>query len=155
LARRDHSEHELREALRGEGQTDEDVDDALARVKSARYVDDRIYAERYTHSRLQGRGQGRMRIRQGLQTRGIAGELVERALRQASADGREQDALETVARKYWRLHPRVEPALRMRRLFVFLLRRGFPANLVHERLRALWPKPGESLEELEVVDETD
>jgi regulatory protein len=131
------------------------VDDALARVKSARYLDDRTYAERYTRSRLQGQGQGRMRIRQGLQTRGVAGELVERALRQASAEGMERDALDAVARKYWRLHPRVEPGPRMRRLFVFLLRRGFPAALVHERLRALWPKPGESLEELEVVDETD
>jgi regulatory protein len=155
LGRRDHSEHELREALRNEGQTDEDVDDALARVKSARYLDDRTYAERYTRSRLQGQKQGRLKIRQGLRTRGVAGELVERALQDAATEGLEKDALDAAARSYWRTHPRVEPAIRVRRLFVFLVRRGFPAGLVHERLRALWPKPGESLEEFEVVDDTD
>jgi regulatory protein len=155
LSRRDHSEHELREALRNEGQTDEDVDDALARVKSARYLDDETYAERYTRSRLQGQGQGRMKIRQGLRTRGVAGELVERALGQAAAEGMERDALDAAARSYWRTHPRVEPAVRIRRLFVFLMRRGFPAGLVHERLRVLWPKPGAELEELDVVDQAD
>jgi regulatory protein len=155
LARRDHSEHELREALRGEGQSDEDVEDALARVKSARYLDDRTYAERYTRTRLQGQRQGRMRIRQGLRTRGVAGELVERALQKAAAEGMETEALDAAARSYWRTHPRVEPALRIRRLFVFLMRRGFPAALVHERLRALWPTTGARLEEFEAVDDAD
>jgi len=155
LARRDHSEHELREALRTEGQTHEDVEDALARVKSARYLDDRTYAERYTRSRLQGQRQGRIKIRQGLRTRGVAGELVERALSQAAADGIEKDALDSAARSYWRTHPRTEPALRIRRLFVFLMRRGFPAALVHERLRALWPTPGAALLEFEAVDDAD
>jgi regulatory protein len=155
LARRDHSEQELRQALRDEGQTDEDVAEALARVKTARYVDDGTYAERYTRSRLLGRGQGRMRIRQDLRTRGVASELVEQALRGAIAEGTETEALDAVARSYWKTHPRVEPVLRLRRMFVFLMRRGFPGGLVHERLRALWPKPGASLEELEAGDETD
>ena len=51
--------------------------------------------------------------------------------------------------------PRVPPADRMRRLWAFLMRRGFPAGLVHERLRALWPTQGEILEGLEVVSETE
>jgi regulatory protein len=131
------------------------VDDALARVKSARYLDDGTYAERYTRSRLQGQRQGRMKIRQGLRTRGVAGELVERALAHAAAEGMERDAVDAAARSYWRTHPRVEPAVRIRRLFVFLMRRGFPAALVRERLRALWPKPGDALAEFEDVDDTD
>jgi len=40
---------------------------------------------------------------------------------------------------------------RTRRLWAFLMRRGFPAGLVQERLRALWPAQGEILEGLEVV----
>jgi regulatory protein len=155
LSRRDHSEHELREALKNEGQTDEDVEDALARVKSARYLDDGTYAERYTRSRLQGQRQGRMKIRQGLRTRGVAGELVERAIAQAAAEGTERDALDAAARSYWKTHPRTLPVVRIRRLFVFLMRRGFPPGLVHERLRALWPKPGAELEEFEAGDEAD
>jgi regulatory protein len=150
LSRRDHSEQELRRALADEGHTPGEVDAALARVKSSRYLDDKTYAERYTRSRLTSHGHGRGRIRQGLRMRGVAGELVDGALRQAADDGLEREALDTAAKKYWRLHPRVAPADRMRRMWVFLMRRGFPAGLVHERLRALWPAQGEILEGLEV-----
>jgi hypothetical protein len=35
------------------------------------------------------------------------------------------------------------------------MRRGFPAALVHDRLQALWPKPGAILEGLEAVQDDD
>jgi regulatory protein len=155
LARRDHSEQELRTALVGEGHAVEQVDDAVLRAKSARYVDDTRYAERFTRSRLVGRGQGRAIIRHGLRTRGVKGEVVDRALKQAVAEGLEKAALDAVARKYWRLHPKVEPETRLKRLWAFLMRRGFPASLVHERLRSLWPRQGAILEGLEAVQDDD
>ena len=153
LARRDHSEQELRKALAAEGHTPDEVEEAVERAKSARYVDDRGYAERFTRSRLAFRGHGRALIRQGLRTRGVAAELVDGALKEISEQGLEREALDAAARKYWRLHPKVEPRLRIQRLWAFLLRRGFPAGLVQERLRSLWPGQGEILEGLEVVPE--
>jgi regulatory protein len=153
LSRRDHSEQELRRALAGEGHTADQVDEAVSRVKSARYVDDKGYAERFTRSRLRERGHGRALIRQGLRVRGVAGEHVDRALKQASQEGLEKEALDAAARKYWRLHPKVEPNIRIQRLWAFLLRRGFPAGLVQERLQSLWPRSGEILEGLEVAPE--
>ena len=151
LSRRDHSEQELRRALTDEGHTAEDVEDALVRVKSSRYVDDKTYAERFTRSRLSFHGQGRARIRHGLRQRGVDGELVDGALRQAADDGLEREALDAAAKRYWRTHARVPVPDRTRRLWAFLMRRGFPAGLVQERLRALWPAQGEILEGLEVV----
>jgi regulatory protein len=153
LSRRDHSEAELRAKLLDEGHEVEAVDDAVARAKAARYVDDKTYAERYTRSRLVLQGKGRGHIRHGLRRRGVAGTLVDGALRQAAADGLEQEALDAVAAKYWRLHARVAPPDRLRRLWAFLIRRGFPAGLVHARLRALWPGQDEILEGLEVEPE--
>ena len=153
LARRDHSEQELRAALVREGHEPEQVEDAVSRTKSARYVDDARYAERFTRSRLAERGQGRAVIRHGLRQRGVQGELVDRVLKQAATDGTEKEALDSVARKYWRLHTKVAPEIRMKRLWAFLMRRGFPAGLVHERLYALWPKQGEILEGLEVAED--
>jgi regulatory protein len=155
LARRDHSEHELRSALAGEGHSEEDIAAALERVKASRYLDDKTYAERYTRSRLAGRGHGRALIRHGLRVRGVKGEVVDRALKQAATDGTEKEALDAVARKYWKLHPKVEPETRMKRLWAFLMRRGFPAALVHDRLQALWPKQGAILEGLEAVQDDD
>jgi regulatory protein len=153
LARRDHSVHELRTALENEGHLKEDIDDAVKRLQAVRYVDDRSFAERYTRSRAVSHGQGRRRIRQGLRARGVDRELTERALASIEADGTEREALDTAARKYWKIHAKVEPETRMRRLWVFLLRRGFPAGLVHERLRSLWPRHGETLEGLDVAED--
>jgi regulatory protein len=151
LARRDHSETEIRSALVELGHGDEEIEETVGRLKAARYLDDHRYAERYTLSRLTTAGHGRARIRQSLRQRGVAGELVEQALTKAASEGTEREALEAVARKYWRLHARVEPEIRLKRLWAFLLRRGFPAGLIHDRLRSLWPRQGAILEGLEVV----
>jgi 3-methyladenine DNA glycosylase Tag len=57
-----------------------------------------------------------------------------------------------VARRYWRSHARVEPARRLPRLWAFLVRRGFAAGLVHERLSAMWPRWSDALEGLEPIE---
>ena len=72
---------------------------------------------------------------------------------EALRDVSEADALESLARRYWRLHPRDEPLRRIRKLWAFLLRRGFPAGMVRERLAALWPRWREGLEDLPEPDE--
>jgi len=152
LARRDHSEAEIREVLTGLGHDREEIDETIARLKASRYLDDKSYAERYTRSRVAGQLQGRVRVRHDLRQRGVSGELVERALTGVAADGTERDALDAAARKYWRFHASVPPETRLRRMWGFLLRRGFPSGMVGECLRSLWPKHGETLESLDVAE---
>jgi SOS response regulatory protein OraA/RecX len=67
---------------------------------------------------------------------------------EALQDVSETDALESLARRYWRQHARDEPLQRIRKLWAFLLRRGFPGGLVQERLGKLWPRWREGLEDL-------
>ena len=62
--------------------------------------------------------------------------------------------LESVARRFWKSRQADEPERRLRKLWAFLVRRGFPADLVHARLRALWPRWSDALEGLEPEDET-
>ena len=64
----------------------------------------------------------------------------------------EAEALERAAQKYWRTHASDDPRLRLRKLWAFLVRRGFPAGLVHDRLGALWPKWREALDGLEAEE---
>jgi regulatory protein len=154
LARRDYAVAELRTALAKEGQPEAEIDEAIQKLRAARYLDDTRFAATFTRTRLRARGHGRALIRQGLRSRGIEKETSERAVAQAIEDGSEQEALDAAAQKYWRAHPRVDAPVRLRRLFVFLLRRGFPAGLVGERLRALWPKQGSVVHELEDAQET-
>ena len=154
LSRRDHSESELRRALLGEHDPEE-VEAALRRLRAERYLDDHGFAERFAKSRLAGRGLGRLRVRQGLRQRGVERKVAEAGLAVALRDVSEGQVLDTVARRYWRQQARHEPALRLRRLWAFLLRRGFPPGLVNDRLRALWPRWKDAIEGLEPLDESE
>jgi regulatory protein len=152
LARRDHSEQELRRALLRKHEEDV-VDRVVARLRRERAVDDRRFAEAYSRSRLTHHGLGRQRIHQDLRRRGIARTTAEAGLKEALAEASEDAALDALARRYWAAHTRDEPRQRVRKLWAYLLRRGYPAGLVQDRLRALWPKWEDALEGLEPADE--
>jgi regulatory protein len=152
LARRDHSEAELRRALAARGHSEAEIDEALARLRAQRYVDDETFAERFARSRLSHHGQGRGRIRQGLRQRGVGREQMEAGLTAALHDVSEDEVLDRTARRYWRQHTRVEPGRRLPRLWAFLLRRGFAPGQVNRRLRALWPRWSDALEGLEPAE---
>jgi SOS response regulatory protein OraA/RecX len=91
-------------------------------------------------------------IRQGLQRRGVGRSEAEAGLAGALREVDERAVLDGLARRYWRQHARVPPARRLPRLWAFLLRRGFAAGLVHDRLSALWPRYADALEGLEPAE---
>jgi regulatory protein len=155
LARRDHSEHELRRALIRLGYPEKNVEGALRRLRDERYLDDSGFAARFARSRMAGQGQGTNRVRQGLRERGVARAVAEGGIKDALQEVSEAGVLEATARRYWRQRRQDAPETRLRRLWLFLVRRGFPADLVHERLRALWPRWGDALEGLEPMEATD
>jgi len=152
LARRDHSVEELRRALAARGHETEEIEAAIERLRRERYLDDAGFAERFARSRLAHLGHGRALIRQGLQRRGVGRSEAEAGLAGALREVDEKAVLDGLARRYWRQHARVEPARRLPRLWAFLLRRGFAAGLVHDRLSALWPRWADALEGLEPAE---
>lgn len=153
LARRDHAREELRLALTRAGHGKDAIEAALARLVSQRYLDDRDLSARLARNRLRHRGLGQHRIREDLRRKGVPKADAEAGVREALADVSETEALDAVARAYWRSHDRDPPELRMRKLWAFLMRRGFPGPLVHDRLRALFPRWRESLDDLPSDDD--
>jgi len=153
LARRDHSEAEIRRALGREGHPEPDVEAALDRLRAERYLDDAAYAARFARSRLAHQGLGQRRIRAALGQRGVARTAVERGIREALEEVSEADTLTALARKYWRERTQDQPEQRLRKLWSFLLRRGFSPDLVRERLRTLWPRHRGALDELLAAEE--
>jgi regulatory protein len=143
---------ELRRALLERGHGPDEVEAAIARLRGERYLDDRGYAERFARSRMAHQGLGRARVRQGLRQRGVGRADGEAGLAGALREVDERAVLEGLARRYWRQHARVEPERRLPRLWAFLLRRGFAVSLVHERLKALWPRWSDALEGLEPLE---
>ena len=124
LARKQRTEHELREALSGgtPGQDflETDIDGALARLHELGYLDDRAWASRYvTSSRADGRSEAA--LRRDLRTHGVADEDMSDAL-----EGRDdlEAALDAARHRARALHS-LEEATGRRRLYDFLRRRGF------------------------------
>ena len=153
LARRDHAEAEMRQALRRAGHAEAEVEEAVARLKGLRAIDDERFAESFARSRMAYRGLGRNRVRAALRQRGVARAAAERGLKGALRDLSETDALDALARRYWTQRAADEPRRRMAKLWVFLLRRGFPADLVRDRLATLWPRHREALDGLEEAED--
>ena len=149
LARRDHTEKEVQRGLSRDGFGARDVAAALGRLKQQGLIDDRAVAERFARSRLAHHGLGRLRIRRALAIRGVTRSATEAALREALTEVPEAEVLDALAQRYWRQRSREAPRQRLRKLWAFLLRRGFPADLTRERLSALWPRWRDALEDLE------
>jgi regulatory protein len=143
---------ELRRALVARGHPPDEVEAALERLRRERYLDDASYAERYARSRLAHHGHGRGLIRQGLRRRGVARPHAEAGLESALGEVDERSVLDSLARRYWKTHTRVEPERRLPRLWAFLVRRGFAPGLVRSRLGALWPRWSDALEGLEPAE---
>jgi regulatory protein len=149
LARRDFSEDQLRRALLAREFAEADVAAAIDSLRSQRSLDDASLATRYARSRMEFRGQGQHLIRRSLRQKGIPRAIIEEGLREAAVEVSEAEVLDRQARRYWAQRQKQPPARRLQGLWAFLLRRGFPAALVGERLRALWPRWSDALDGLE------
>jgi regulatory protein len=153
LARRDHSEQEIRRGLRRDGFADEEIEETVARLRRDRYLDDAGFAARLARSRMEHAGLGRNRVRLELRKKGVRRATAEAGLSEALSEVSEAEVLDGLARRFWKSRDADEPRHRLRKLWAFLLRRGFPADLVHARLRALWPRWSDALEGLEPAED--
>lgn len=142
----------MRQALRERGYAEDAVEEALARLRQERLLDDAGFAARYARSRLQHQGLGRHRLSLGLRRKGVARSVAEAGIREALGEVSESAVLDGLARRYWKANARRPPEQRLRSLWAFLLRRGFPATLILSRLKALWPRWQDALDGLEPVE---
>jgi regulatory protein len=85
LARREHSEHELRNKLAKAEFSADDIDDIISKLIASNLQSDERFCESYVRYRSQ-RGFGSQRIRQELKERGVDTELISDALFQSEID---------------------------------------------------------------------
>ena len=108
--------------------------EVVVALEAQGYVDDQAFARQWADGRASRRHLGSLRLRDELQRKGIPRDLADAAVRQAFAEsGEEERALEAARRRL--------PALRRQnaeraaaRLRGYLLRRGYPADVVRRVL---------------------
>ena len=153
LARRAYSVAELRRALEKKFPGDPAIDNALARLRTLGYLDDKRFAEHYASSLARNKAFGRFRVRRELKSKLVDYRHIEPAIEQAYDETSERQLLQlTLDRKIRTLKLPITYA-KLGSLCQSLLRRGFAADAIMKAVRArpeLRPVAGEvDLTELE------
>ncbi|MCP4983472.1 MAG: regulatory protein RecX [Gammaproteobacteria bacterium] len=131
LARRDHSEQELRQKLKSRDFDTDAIDDALQALKRDGLQSDERFTESYVHRRFNA-GVGPLKIRYELRQKGIADRLADEFIESLS-DRWEPLMEQQRLRKYGKTIP-VDYAERMKQA-LFLQNRGFSPESVMRLFR--------------------
>ena len=126
LARREHSQYELRRKLKARGYGKGLVDELLTELVTERLLSDTRYAEAMVTHRA-SRGYGPLRICMELRDRGVAERIVDKALQEAEIDCDER-LRHTYERKYGEMA--VESVKTWASRAQFLKNRGFSVDAI-------------------------
>lgn len=138
LAAKGRSENQLRDKLAAKPWLDPAfIDDSIARLKEMGYVNDRAFALNYATSRLALKSIGRSRLARELAEKQLSREVVEETLAAVFEEVAEEDLLDRAIAKQMRLHGRPTNEKSVRRLYAYLMRRGFPYDAIVKRVRAI------------------
>jgi regulatory protein len=111
------------------------VEQVLARLEELGYLNDEEFAANFANSRLTAKPIGRSRLRRDLQRKKLQSETIENALNDAYEQQSEEELIDRAIGK--RLRSKGAPATReeSKKLFDYLIRRGFSYDLVIRKVR--------------------
>ena len=132
---RPRSEAELRDRLTRKGASPETVETLLEEFRRKGLVDDVKFAKLFATQRALSKPMGKRALMAELKAKGVAPDLISRAVGEALGDRDEESAArELAAARISRLKDIPKPA-QQRRLFGFLSRRGFSGDVVYKVVR--------------------
>lgn len=121
----------LKQKLEERGFAREIVEKILGRLEEEKLLDDRLLAQSLFQSFSNCRPSGRQRIRFEMEKRGIGEGLIEELLQKYSPEEEREKALE-LARDKWGRWQRFDTKKRRKKLYDFLVRRGFDFTVSRE-----------------------
>jgi regulatory protein len=132
LGRRELSEHQVRQRLARKGHDPDVIEDAVARLREERAIDDVRVAEAIARTETSVKRRGKVRVRMQIERAGIAKEIAKQAV-DATFEAVDDDALiEAALRKRLRHRESIADQREFQRLYRFLLTQGFE----HDRVMA-------------------
>ena len=134
VARRPHSESELRDRLRRDGFGKALVDTTVTRVRELGYVDDRAFAEYWTERRQTATPRSRRMLRWELATKGVGAEVVSHVTEPLDDD----EAAYRVAARRARSLTNADEARFRQKLANSLQQRGFGWDAIRRAVDRCW-----------------
>lgn len=135
LARREFSEAQVRQRLKRKGHDEDAIDEAVARLRKERAIDDARVAEAIARTETAVKRRGRHRVRRQIEAAGIAGPTARRAVDE-TFDSIDEDALlEASLAKRLRGGSRIANDAEFSRLYRYLVGQGFEPDRVLSALK--------------------
>jgi len=136
LAASPKSGAELRKKLESKGFAAEVIELALSKLRAQGVLDDTLYAKDLVNRLMLGTAAGRHKIAFELKRHGISRKIQSELLDSISSEDEMERALEQ-ARLKWRGWFKLDPQKRKKRLYDFLIRKGYDFQVVQDILQKL------------------
>jgi regulatory protein len=137
LARRLRSVREVRDALRKAGCESSTAALAIEDFARAGLLDDAVFARAFVADRMRLRPKSRATLRHELLSRGVDAAVADAALAETLPADADRETASRLAAAYLRAQERHAPAVRARRTWAYLRRRGYTPTVCREAMRAI------------------
>ena len=132
---RPRSEGELRVRLSRRHFSGSEIETVLLELRQKGLVDDARFAQLFAAQRMSSRPVGRRGLLAQLRAKGIHGEMAQQAVDvETTGDSERALAYKLTEQRIARMKG-LSPQAVERRLYGFLTRRGFPADVIHEAIK--------------------
>ena len=139
LSARAYTVRQLRRKLLQKQVPSEEADVVIARLTSAGLLDDSRYALAFARSKLASQGVSARRVSQDLARKGVTSEIAKAAIAEVIVDEGvdSRESLRKAALRKLATMGDLEPLVVRRRLFAFLVRRGYELDEIREAVSTL------------------
>ena len=135
LARRELSEAQVRQRLSRRGETPASIDDAIARLKADRSLDDERVAGAIARTETSVRGRGKRRVLQQIEAAGIAKSIAAKAVDEVFQDVDAEALLSASLSKRLRGRERIADDREFQRMYRYLTAQGFDSDRILAHLK--------------------
>ena len=136
LGRRELSEKQVRERLARKAYEPDEIDEAVARLRDERAINDQRVAEAIARMETGIRKRGKVRVRMQLERAGIPKETAKQAIDSVFEAIDDEALVEASLRKRLRGRNTIADDREFQRLFRYLIGQGFESDRVLQALRA-------------------
>lgn len=133
---RPRSEKEIYQRLKKKKFDDRIIKETLSFLKDKGFIDDKLFAKTWIESRLK-EPLGLKKIINELNLKGIAKEIIESEILQIKENYSEEDVVTKIAKDRITKLKGTDPQKAKRRLYAYLLRRGFSGETVYDVIAQL------------------
>lgn len=134
LARRAHTEKELRIKLKRKGYSETAVEKTIDRLKELDMISDKDFAEAFIDSQLRKKAVGKKKLEITLRQKGVSEKDIENALNTCNLQPLSH-CKKAVEKKLRQLQRETDPKKKKDKLIAYLMRQGFEWDTIRETLK--------------------